>query len=249
MNTYDLKGHTAVITGGAQGIGLATAQRMIESGARVMLWDHDAQVLGKTLGRLGGEQLLGEQVDISDLAAVERAAAAAKAALGRVDILVNNAAIVGPNTTTWTYPPDAFRDVVQVGLTGTFYCCRAIVPHMIEAGYGRIVNVSSIAGKEGNPNAVAYSAAKAGVIALTKSLGKELAGQDIAVNAVTPGFAKTALSLQQSEAHIDYIVSKIPRGRMLEIDEAATMICWLATQENSFTTGAVFDLSGGRATY
>ena len=187
--------------------------------------------------------------DIGDLASVEAAVARTLERFGRLDILINNAAIVGPNTSTWTYPADAFAAVVQIGLVGTFHCCRAVVPHMIERGYGRIVNVSSIAGKEGNPNASAYSSTKAGVIALTKSLGKELADKDIAVNCVTPAVAKTTMALSQAPEHLAYILAKIPRGRMLELTEAASMIAWLASQENSFTTGAVFDLSGGRATY
>jgi NAD(P)-dependent dehydrogenase (short-subunit alcohol dehydrogenase family) len=250
MNHYDFEDRVAVITGGAQGIGLAVAERMLVGGGCVALWDNDRAVLDITLSRLEPiNSVLGLKVDISDLAAVEQATRSTLERFRHIDILINNAAIVGPNTKTWEYPPKAFSDVVHVGLTGTFYCCRAIVPHMKAKRYGRIVNVSSIAGKEGNPNAVAYSSAKAGVIALTKSLGKELAERDIAVNAVTPAFAKTALAMQQSKEHIEYILSKIPRGRMLEVSEAASMICWLATAENSFTTGAVFDLSGGRATY
>jgi 2-dehydro-3-deoxy-L-rhamnonate dehydrogenase (NAD+) len=250
MNRYDFNDRVAVVTGGAQGIGLAVAERMLAGGGAISLWDYDRTVLDASLVRLEPKTSVhGVVVDIGNLPAVEKATQATVERFGRIDILINNAAIVGPNTKTWEYPPDAFRDVVHVGLTGTFYCCRAVVPLMIAGKYGRIVNVSSIAGKEGNPNAVAYSSAKAGVIALTKSLGKELAGFDIAVNAVTPAFAKTALSLQQSPDHIQYILSKIPRGRMLEVSEAASMICWLATAENSFTTGAVFDLSGGRATY
>jgi 2-dehydro-3-deoxy-L-rhamnonate dehydrogenase (NAD+) len=249
MNFYEFKDRVAVITGGAQGIGLAVARRMLDGGAKVALWDANSAILEATLGQLDRKSSAGCPVDIGDLAAVEHATRMALEHWGRIDVLINNAAIVGPNVKTWEYPVQAFRDVVHVGLTGTFHCCRAVVPHMINRGYGRIVNVSSIAGKEGNPNAVAYSSAKAGVIALTKSLGKELAEFDIAVNTVTPAFAKTALSLQQSAEHIEYILSKIPRKRMLELDEAASMICWLATAENSFTTGAVFDLSGGRATY
>lgn len=250
MNHYDFQNRVAVITGGAQGIGLAVAERMLAGEGSVGLWDYDRSVLESTMQRLEKTaRAHGVRVDIGDLAAVERATAETLERFGRIDILINNAAIVGPNAKTWDYPPKAFSDVVHVGLTGTFYCCRAIVPHMMANKYGRIVNVSSIAGKEGNPNAVAYSSSKAGVVALTKSLGKELAGLDIAVNVVTPAFAKTALSMQQSPEHIQYILSKIPRGRMLEMSEAASMICWLATEENSFTTGAVFDLSGGRATY
>jgi 3-oxoacyl-[acyl-carrier protein] reductase len=250
MNRYDFESRVAIITGGAQGIGLAVAERMLAGGACVSLWDHDSAALDATVARVASERTVqGLKVDIGDLAAVERATHATIKHFGSIDILINNAAIVGPNMKTWEYPPQVFSDVVHVGLTGTFFCCRAVVPHMMVNKYGRIVNVSSIAGKEGNPNAVAYSSAKAGVIALTKSLGKELAGLDIAVNAVTPAFAKTALALKQSKEHIEYILSKIPRGRMLEVSEAASMICWLATAENSFTTGAVFDLSGGRATY
>jgi 3-oxoacyl-[acyl-carrier protein] reductase len=250
MNRYDFQNRVAVITGGAQGIGLAVAERVLEGGGAVSLWDRDQAVLERTLlGYSSNASVQGLPVDIADLKSIEKAARETLERFGQIDVLINNAAIVGPNAKTWEYPPQAFQDVVHVGLTGTFHCCRAIVPHMISRKYGRIVNVSSIAGKEGNPNAVAYSSAKAGVIALTKSLGKELAEFDIAVNAVTPAFAKTALSLQQSPAHIEYILSKIPRGRMLEVSEAASMICWLATAENSFATGAIFDLSGGRATY
>ncbi|MCH9693313.1 MAG: SDR family oxidoreductase [Gammaproteobacteria bacterium] len=253
MNQYDFEDRVAIITGGAQGIGLAVAERIIESGGAVCLWDKDSTALSSTLARYDetkyARKVTGATVDIGDLGAVEAATQEVLKHFGRVDILINNAAIVGPNSTTWEYPDAAFRDVVHIGLTGTFYCCRSVVPQMMLQGYGRIVNVSSIAGKEGNPNAVAYSSAKAGVLALTKSLGKELAEQNIAVNAVTPGFAKTTLSMHQSKEHINYILSKIPRGRMLEISEAASMICWLASDENSFSTAAVFDLSGGRATY
>lgn len=249
-NHYDFKGRVAVVTGGAQGIGFGVAERIVAGGGLVALWDWDEEVLGSAGERIGGDAVaMRQRIDVSDLAAVEAATRDVIDRFGRIDILINNAALVGPNVPTWEYPPEAFRDVVDVGLTGAFYCCRAVVPHMIEKGYGRIVNVSSIAGKEGNPNAVAYSSAKAGLLALTKSLGKELAGHDISVNAVTPAFAKTALSMTQSPQHIEYILSKIPRGRMLEIAEATSMICWLATEENSFTTAAVFDLSGGRATY
>lgn len=250
MNDYDFRDRVAVITGGAQGIGLAVAERMLAGGAKVALWDVSGGTLHATLEKLSHtRRAAGWEVNIGDLASVEQATRRTVDLWGRIDVLINNAAIVGPNVKTWEYPPQAFRDVVHIGLTGTFHCCRSVVPLMIEHRYGRIVNVSSIAGKEGNPNAVAYSSAKAGVIALTKSLGKELAEFDIAVNTVTPAFAKTALSLQQSPEHIEYIISKIPRKRMLDLGEAASMICWLATEENSFTTGGVFDLSGGRATY
>lgn len=249
-NHYDFAARVAIVTGGAQGIGFGVAQRIVAGGGVVALWDWDDKMLDEAIAHFGDSSIaLRQRVDVSDLGAVEAAVSEAADHFGRIDILINNAALVGPNVPTWEYPPDDFREVVNVGLTGAFYCCRAVVPHMMQGGYGRIVNVSSIAGKEGNPNAVAYSSAKAGLLALTKSLGKELAGHDIAVNAVTPAFAKTALAMTQSPQHIEYILSKIPRGRMLEIAEATAMICWLATEENSFTTAAVFDLSGGRATY
>ncbi|MGD0419038.1 MAG: SDR family NAD(P)-dependent oxidoreductase [Xanthobacteraceae bacterium] len=250
MNVYDLKERVAVVTGGAQGIGLAVANRILASGARVSIWDRDKELLGKTAAQLGApDRVQGLPVDIADLTAVETATKAVAGHFGKIDILINNAAIVGPNANTWEYPPEAFAEVVNVGLLGTFYCCRAVVPHMIAANYGRIVNLSSVAGKEGNPKAPAYSSMKAAVIALTKSLGKELAGYNIGVNCVTPAVAKTTLALSQAPDFLAMIVSKIPRGRMLELEEAASMICWLASAENSFTTGATFDLSGGRATY
>jgi 3-oxoacyl-[acyl-carrier protein] reductase len=250
MNVYDLKDRVAVVTGGAQGIGLAVANRILTSGGRVSIWDRDKALLGKTASQLGGpDRVQGLPVDIADLAAVEKATKAVARHFGKIDILINNAAVVGPNANTWEYPPEAFAEVVNVGLLGTFYCCRSVVPHMIAANYGRIVNLSSVAGKEGNPKAPAYSSMKAAVIALTKSLGKELAGYNIGVNCVTPAVAKTTLALSQAPDFLAMIVSKIPRGRMLELDEAASMICWLASAENSFTTGATFDLSGGRATY
>ncbi len=250
MNHYDFEGRVAVVTGGAQGIGLAVAERMLAGGASVSIWDRDAGLIDALAGRAEhGGTLQALAADIGDLASVEAATAAVMERFGRIDVLVNNAAIVGPNAPTWEYPAQAFAEVVHVGLVGTFHVSRAVVPHMIAAGYGRIVNVSSVAGKEGNANASAYSSTKAGVMALTKSLGKELAGHDIAVNCVTPAVARTALALSQSPEHLAMILSKVPRGRMLELPEAASMICWLATEENSFTTAAVFDLSGGRATY
>ena len=250
MNSYDFEGRVAVVTGGGQGIGLAVAERMLSGGASVSIWDRDATLLDALAERAEyGEVLHTVVADIGDLTSVEAATAAVMKRFERIDVLVNNAAIVGPNTTTWEYPAQAFAEVVHIGLVGTFHVSRAVVPHMIAAGYGRIVNVSSVAGKEGNANASAYSSTKAGVMALTKSLGKELAGHDIAVNCVTPAVARTALALSQSPEHLEMILSKVPRGRMLELSEAASMICWLATEENSFTTAAVFDLSGGRATY
>jgi 3-oxoacyl-[acyl-carrier protein] reductase len=250
VNRYDLEGRVAVVTGGAQGIGRAVSERILASGGKVSIWDRDGELLQRTVAELGNKgQVDGLEADIADEAAVERAAAATLSRFKKIDVLINNAAIVGPNAPTWDYPPDAFRDVVNVGLLGTFYCCRAIVPAMIAANYGRIVNLSSVAGKEGNPNAPAYSSTKAAVIALTKSLGKELASYNIGVNCVTPAVARTTMALSQAPEFLAMILSKIPRGRMLELEEAASMICWLATEENSFTTGAVFDLSGGRATY
>jgi 3-oxoacyl-[acyl-carrier protein] reductase len=250
MNVYDLKERVAIVTGGAQGIGLAVANRMLASGARLAIWDRDRALLEETVTRIAKpDRVHSWVIDIADLAAVEAATRATFDHFGKIDILINNAAIVGPNAPTWEYPPEAFRDVVNVGLIGTFYCCRAVVPHMIAANYGRIVNLASIAGKEGNPRAPAYSSMKAGVIALTKSLGKELATYNISVNCVTPAVAKTAMGMSQDPDFLAMVVSKIPRGRMLELEEASSMISWLATAENSFTTGAAFDLSGGRATY
>ena len=248
MNRIDLDGRQAVVTGGAQGIGRAIAERLLDSGAGVTLWDLDSGELEATRQALGAGTG-GVVVDVADPESVERAAAETIRAAGRIDILVNNAGIAGPNATTWEYPIDEWRRVVEIDLNGVFYCCRAVVPHMIERGYGRIVNTASIAGKEGNPNASAYSAAKAGVIALTKSLGKELADHDIAVNCITPAAARTRIFEQITQAHIDYMLSKIPRGRFVLVEELAALVAWLVSEENSFTTGAVFDASGGRATY
>jgi 3-oxoacyl-[acyl-carrier protein] reductase len=242
MNRIDLDGKLAVVTGGAQGIGRAVAERFIASGAKVVLWDRDQALVEETAKAIGAK---GVAIDVTDAAAVAKAAEAQ----GRIDILINNAGIAGPSVKTWDYPIDTWRQVIELDLNAVYYCCRAVVPGMIARGYGRIVNVSSIAGKEGNPNASAYSAAKSGVIALTKSLGKELAGHDIAVNCVTPATAKTRILEQISQEHIDYMLSRIPRARFLKVEEAASMIAWLCSAENSFTTGAVFDLSGGRATY
>ena len=250
VNRIDLDGRRAVVTGGAQGIGRAIALRLLASGAAVALWDRDQTLVEATAAELAREgRVQAQAVDVTDLVAVERAAAATVAALGGIDILVNNAGIAGPNHPLWDYPPDAWRQVIEIDLNAVFYCCRAVVPQMIGQGYGRIVNVASIAGKEGNPSASAYAAAKAGVIALTKALGKELATKDIAVNCITPAAARTRIFDQITQEFVDYMLSKIPRGRFVEVEEIAAMVAWLVSAENSFTTGAVFDLSGGRATY
>ncbi|HLT76237.1 MAG TPA: SDR family NAD(P)-dependent oxidoreductase [Ferrovibrio sp.] len=250
MNQIDLHGKRGVVTGGAQGIGRAVVERLLRSGASVAIWDRDAALAQKAASELGSlGRVVPLSVELTDWKAVEAAAEESSAALGGIDLLVNNAGIAGPNAPLHEYPVEAWREVVDIDLNGVFYCCRAVVPLMKQQGYGRIVNVASVAGKEGNPNAAAYSAAKAGVIALTKSLGKELAGQDIAVNCITPAAAKTAIFDQMTQTHIDYMLSKIPRGRFVAVDEIAAMVAWLLSAENSFTTGAVFDLSGGRATY
>jgi len=250
MHQFDLTGRRAVVTGGAQGIGRAIAERLLRSGARVSLWDCDAATVAAAAGDLAAlgdvhtatvDVVTDEQVDAACAATVDR--------FGGIDILIANAGITGPNVPTWEYPPDEWRRVLDIDLTGIFLCCRAVVPHMRRQHYGRIVAIASIAGKEGNPNAAAYSAAKAGVIALTKSLGKELAGEDIAVNCITPAAAKTRLFEQMTQPHIDYMLSKIPRARFVRVEEIAALAAWLASEENSFATGAVYDLSGGRATY
>jgi 3-oxoacyl-[acyl-carrier protein] reductase len=246
MNAIDLKGRNAVVTGGARGIGYVCAARLLVSGATVRLWDRDAATLdlaAEELTKLGG--VSASVVDVTDDRSIEAGVAAA----GPVDILINNAGITGPNNTTWEYPPDDWRKVIEVDLTGAFLCLRAIVPGMLARKYGRIVNMASVAGKEGNPNASAYSAAKAGLIGLTKSLGKELAGTGVVVNCVTPAAAKTELFQQMTEQHIEYMRSKIPMGRFVETAEIAALVVWLASEECSFSTGAVFDISGGRATY
>ena len=248
MNSYDLHGKVAVITGGAQGIGLAVAQRLHASGATVLLWDRDGDMAAASAAGFGG-RAHGAAVDVTDAAAIQALADRAVADHGRIDILVASAGIAGSIGTVVTYSVEEWQQVIAVNLHGVFHCCRAILPQMMAQGYGRVVTIASIAGKEGNANAAAYSASKAGVIALTKSLGKEHAGQNIAVNCVTPAAARTRIFDQMSQAHVDFMLSKIPRGRFLEVDEAAAMIAWLCTEDNSFTTGAVFDLSGGRATY
>jgi len=250
MNRIDLTNRHAVVTGAAQGIGFGIARRLAESGASVSLWDRDEDTLASASRQLGSGQIVSTQaVDVADAAAVASATEATLETHGAIDILVCNAGIAGPNHTTWDYPIDEWKRILDVNLVSVFLCCRAVLPHMLRQGYGRIVNVASIAGKEGNPNASAYSASKAGVIALTKSLGKETANRNIAVNCITPAAARTRIFDQMTQAHIDFMLSKIPRGRFLEVDEVSAMVAWLVSEENSFTTGAVFDISGGRATY
>jgi 3-oxoacyl-[acyl-carrier protein] reductase len=246
--TYDFHDRTAIVTGGAQGIGRAIAERLAKGGATVWLWDRDIALAKATAVELGSiGKAIASPVDVTDLAQVEAAAKAIDG--GRIDILVNNAGISGANLPTWEYPPEEWARVLAINLTGVFNCCHAVAPMMIAQNYGRIVNIASIAGKEGNPNAVAYSASKAGVIGLTKSLGKELAGYDISVNCVTPAVAKTAIFDQMTEQHIAYMLSKIPRGRFVKVEEIADLVAFCASPECAFTTGAVFDISGGRATY
>ena len=250
MNTYDLSGKTALVTGGAQGIGLAVTLRLLASGAKVASWDVNGDQNTQTVANLdAGANATAITADISDWASVQSALAQTKSALGPVDIVVNSAGLAGPNATVEDYDVATFAQICAVNLNGTFHVNKAVVPGMRARNYGRIVNIASIAGKEGNPNASAYSASKAGVIGFTKSLGKELAGHNIAVNCVTPAAARTPIFDQMSEEHIAYMLSKIPRARFLEVEEAAAMITWLASAENSFTTAGVFDLSGGRATY
>jgi len=233
MNKLDFAGRSAVVTGGAAGIGAAIVKRLEASGAKVAVWDLDGNA----------------KVDVADPASVEAATRNALKALGKIDILVNNAGIAGRNAPTVDYPVEEWERVLRINLTSQFLCCRAVAPHMVKAGYGRIVNIASVAGKEGNPNAVAYSASKAGVISLTKSLGKELAQTGVLVNCVTPAAAKTAIFDQMTDQHIQYMLSKIPMNRFVNVDEIASLVCWLASEDCSFSTGAVFDISGGRATY
>lgn len=248
MNKIDLSGRVAVVTGGAQGFGRAISERFVDSGARVAIWDMDQVFAQRTANDLGnGTKSYG--LDVSDLPAVEKARDATIKDFGKIDILINNAGIAGANATVWDTTVEEWRRVMRINLDGPFVCSKAVVPHMISQKYGRIVNIASIAGKEGNPNAAHYSASKAGVIALTKSLGKELASHDIAVNAVTPAAAKTAIFDQITQQHIDFMLSKIPRARFVKVEELAALVAWMASEDNSFTTGAVFDISGGRATY
>jgi 2-dehydro-3-deoxy-L-rhamnonate dehydrogenase (NAD+) len=248
MNKIDLNGRHAVVTGGAQGFGRAIAERFVGSGAKVAIWDHDQQFAERTAREIG-QAVTAIKVDVSDLGAVEKAREETLKAFGRIDILVNNAGIAGINKTVWETDLEEWRKVLRINLDGPFICCKAIVPAMVKQNYGRIVNIASIAGKEGNPNAAHYSASKAGLIALTKSLGKELAQHNIMVNAVTPAAAKTAIFDQMTQQHIDFMLSKIPKNRFVLVEELAAMVAWLASEDCSFSTGAVFDISGGRATY
>lgn len=248
MNQIDLKGRVAIITGGAQGIGRAVAERLAASGAKLAIWDLDGKLANEAAAAIG-PAASGLAIDVTDARAVNAAAAELEQRHGSVDILVTSAGIAGPNLKTWEYPLDEWAKIMRLNVDGTLHCCQAVIPGMIKRNYGRLVLVASIAGKEGNPNASAYSASKAAVIALTKSLGKELAQQDIAVNCITPAAARTRIFDQMSEEHIGYMLAKIPRGRFLLPEEVASMVAFLASAENSFTTGSVFDLSGGRATY
>ncbi len=248
MNAIDLSGNVAVVTGGAQGIGFAIARRLVASGAKVSLWDINAELLARARAELG-EAASTQTVDVTSYDAVAAATAAVEAQAGRIDIAVNSAGIAGKNAPLDEYDLDEWRRVIDIDLNGTFYVNRAVLPGMKARNYGRIVNIASIAGKEGNPNASAYAAAKAGVIGMTKAVGKEMAKYDIAINAITPATAKTAILNELKPEFIDYMLSRIPRGRFLEVEEAAAMVAWLVSKENSFTTASVFDLSGGRATY
>jgi len=248
MNKLDFAGRNAIVTGGAQGIGLAIVSRLVASGAQVRIWDRDDKLLAKTVAKLG-KSVTGDALDVTNLGAIERGTKSALDALGKIDVLVNNAGIAGPSKPVVDYPVDEWKRVIDIDLTGPFLCCRAVVPHMTRAGYGRIVNIASVAGKEGNPNAAAYGAAKGGLIAFTKSLGKELAQSGVLVNCVTPAAAQTAILDQVTDEFAKYMLSKIPMGRFVKVEEIAALACWLASEDCSFSTAGVFDISGGRATY
>ena len=249
MNNLDLNNRTAIITGGAQGFGFAISKRLIQSGAKVIIWDIDEVTAKKAEKEIDSKNFSYQIVDVTNFDKIEKAIKDLEKDFGKIDIFVNNAGMTGMNAKVWEYPIAEWKKVIELDLNSAFYCCKAIVPHMIKNNYGRIVNIASIAGKEGNPNASAYSSAKAGVIGLTKSLGKELADKNIAVNCVTPAAAKTRIFDQMTDEHINYMLSKIPRNRFAKVDELASLVCWLSSEENSFSTAAVFDLSGGRATY
>ncbi len=246
--TYDFKNRTAIVTGGAQGFGLDIAKRFLDSGGKVIIWDIDTKMIDKVIKELDNPNLSSNIVDVSNYSEVERNVNEITNRFN-IDILINNAGITGPTATLWEYDIDMWKKVVDINLMGTFNCCRAIVPNMIKNNYGRIVNVASVAGKDGNANASAYSVGKAGAIGLTKSLGKELADKNIAVNAVTPAGAKTRILDQMTKEHVQRMLSKVPRGRFLEVEEFTSLICWLSSEENTFSTAAVFDISGGRSTY
>ena len=248
MNNYNLKGRVAVVTGGAQGFGYAITKRLLESGAEVIIWDIEQKAMDEALKKLSSDKCSYQNVDVTNIDDITKNIDNITKEKN-IDIFINNAGMAGQNTQVWNYPKDEWLKVMDLDLNSVFYCCKAIVPHMIKNNYGRIVNISSIAGKEGNPNASAYSTAKAGVIGLTKSLGKEVADKNIAVNCVTPAAAKTRIFDQMTKEHIDYMLSKIPRNRFAKVEELASLVTWLVSEENSFSTSAVFDLSGGRATY
>lgn len=248
MNRLDFAGRNAIVTGGAQGIGLAIVNRLVASGARVRVWDRDNKLLAQTIAKLGSA-VTGDAIDVTDTDAIARGTKSALDALGKIDVLVNNAGIAGMTKPVVEYPVEEWRRVIDIDLTGPFLCCRAVVPHMVKTGYGRIVNIASIAGKEGNPNAAAYGAAKGGLIAFTKSLGKELAQSGVLVNCVTPAAAQTAILEQVTPEFAKFMLSKIPMGRFVKVEEIAALACWLASEDCSFSTGGVFDISGGRATY
>jgi len=249
MIKYDLNNRVAVVTGGAQGFGLAITERFIEAGAKVVIWDIDENAAREAIDKVKSEHLSHQIVDVTNFEIVNKNLEEVEKKYGKIDIFVNNAGIAGMNTTVAEYPLDEWKKVMNLNLNSVFYCCKAVVPFMLKNDYGRIVNIASIAGKEGNPNASAYSTSKAGVIGLTKSLGKELAQKNIAVNCVTPAAAKTRIFDQMTEEHINYMLSKIPRNKFAKVEELASLVTWLASEENSFSTAAVFDLSGGRATY
>ena len=248
MNSFDLNNRVAIVTGGAQGFGYAVVKRFLDSGAKVIIWDIDKKFIDKAIEDSGTKNLSYQIVDITNFDEIKKSFDEISSK-SKIDIFVNNAGVAGLNDKVWNYPNEEWLKVLNTNLNSTFYCCKVVIPHMIKNNYGRIVNIASIAGKEGNPNASAYSTSKAGVIALTKSLGKELADKNIAVNCITPAAAKTRIFDQMTEEHINYMLSKIPRNRFVKVEELASMACWMASEENSYTTGGVFDLSGGRATY